>query len=394
MGDGVYERRAAVTDEGGKLNPNALIAIDKTGEVLYNALIKLPPLENNPEIADAIVDWVDSDDNQRTAGAESAHYQGLNPPYRAKNGALNSLDEMLLIKGVTPQLLYGTDRNRNGDADDGGGGSVDRGLIDYITVHSRELNVDSTGTLRIWINGDDVKGVYDALIPAVGKEMAAYSIGAKLYGTTRLDAQGNPISGGGGGGKKGKQQKVRVGDTDELIAAVEKSLEDASTSGKAIASVTDLMSTRITLPRTSGSSGGGGAFGTPQQETVVVNCPLNDQAKLNDLLPPILDKVATKEAVEMVPRLNVNTAPREVLLGLPGLADTDVDAILNARDGVTVDDPAYSSGAWLVTAANLPAAKFKAPNSSSPERRWCTASRPSVTSKAADRSPASRRSST
>src|SRR5262249_18336121 len=59
LGGGAYERRAAVTDEGGKLNPNALIAIDKTGQVLYNALLKLPNM--TPEIADAIVDWVDSD---------------------------------------------------------------------------------------------------------------------------------------------------------------------------------------------------------------------------------------------------------------------------------------------------------------------------------------------
>ena len=96
---------------------------------------------------------------------------------------------------MTPFILYGTDRNRNG-ADDDGGGSVDRGLVDYITVHSRELNVDSTGTLRVWINGDDIKAIYDALIPAVGGEMAAYIIAAKVYGTTKLDSQGNPTTGG------------------------------------------------------------------------------------------------------------------------------------------------------------------------------------------------------
>src|SRR5262249_3226415 len=154
-----------------------------------------------------------------------------------------------------------------------------------------ELNVDSTGTLRIWVNGDDPKAIYQALIGAVGNEMAAYIMAYKLFGQpTRLDANGNPIqsvtlktttqsgsgsgSGGGRGGQAGgkggqqgggtiplsgtmtgKQQKVRVASVDELIAAVEDKLGTTSTSGRAINSLVDLMQTRVTLPRLqSGSS--------------------------------------------------------------------------------------------------------------------------------------------
>jgi hypothetical protein len=364
VGPGVYEQRYGVIDEGGKLNPNALIVLDRTGQVLYNALLKLPNMTE--AIADAIVDWVDADDNVRASGAESSHYEGLANPYRAKNGPLNSIDELLLVKDVTPQLLFGTDRNRNG-LDDDLGGTTDRGWADYLTVHSRELNVNSSGVLRVWINGDDVNAIYKAMNDqGLDGAMAAYIIAAKLYGTTRLDAQGNPISGGGGGGGKGKgkggkkdtkQQKVRVGGADELITAVEKSLETASSSGGRIASIMDLISTRVTLPRT----GESGPFGTgDQQETVVVNCPLNESSRLNELLPSILDLVTTTEPVEMVPRVNAVTAPREVLLGLPGLTETDVDGIINARDGLYSDDPTATSAAWLVTSAGLTTAKFKA----------------------------------
>ena len=149
IGSGAYEQRYGVVDEGGKLNINALIKLDPKGDMLFNALMKLPNMTE--EIADAIVDWVDADDVARRNGAESSTYEGLGQPYRAKNGPLNSLDELLLVRGVTPQLLFGNDRNRNGKEDDSGG-SLDRGWSDFITVHSREINVDSTGVLRVWIN--------------------------------------------------------------------------------------------------------------------------------------------------------------------------------------------------------------------------------------------------
>ena len=186
---GVYEQRYGVIDEAGKLNINAMIANDPKGKALYDALMKLPNM--TPEVADAIVDWVDADDipgnpdtgGGGTPGAESAYYQGLAAPYMAKNGPLNSLDELLLVKGVTPQLLYGTDRNRNGISDDNGS-YLDRGWSDYLTVHGRELNTDSTGALRIWINGDDPKAVYQVLVSTVGDEMAAYIMAWKLLGTS------------------------------------------------------------------------------------------------------------------------------------------------------------------------------------------------------------------
>ena len=92
---------------------------------------------------------------------------------------------------------------------------------------------------------------------------------------------------------------------------------------------------------------------------MVINCPLNDPARRNEILPMLLDKVCTKEAVEMIPRLNVMTATREVLLGLPGLEETEVDAMISAREGLSPDDPATTSGAWLLTQASLTPEKFK-----------------------------------
>ena len=66
-----------------------------------------------PDIADAILDYIDSNEDVRSFGVESDHYLGLSPPYRAKNGPLETVEELLLVKGVTPQLLFGQDVNRN-----------------------------------------------------------------------------------------------------------------------------------------------------------------------------------------------------------------------------------------------------------------------------------------
>ncbi|MBA4189836.1 MAG: hypothetical protein C0467_17780 [Planctomycetaceae bacterium] len=354
-GPGAYEQRAALIDEGGKLNINALIAQDKTGQVLYNALLKIPDM--TPDIADAIVDWVDADDTPRANGAESATYQSLTNPYKCKNGPLNSIDELLLVKGVTPQLLYGTDQNQNGTGDDGGGQSLSRGWSDFLTIYGRELSINSAGQLKVYINGDDVKAIYTAMQNSqIGSELATYIMAVKLFGPTQLDANGNPIQKGKGKGDNPKA--VTLASLDQLTAAVEAKLASSTSSGRAINSVIDLVNTRVTLP-SSGSSSGGKGKGEPPP-TVVFNSPLNDPSRLKELFPTLLDKIATKEAVEMVPRLNVNNAPREVLLGLPGLTDADVDTIVGARDGVLPGTPEFSSGAWLVTAANLTPPKFKA----------------------------------
>jgi type II secretory pathway component PulK len=51
-------------------------------------------------VCNSILDWIDPDDTPRVQGAESDFYQGLNPPYFAKNGPIDDISELLLIKGA------------------------------------------------------------------------------------------------------------------------------------------------------------------------------------------------------------------------------------------------------------------------------------------------------
>jgi general secretion pathway protein K len=58
-------------------------------------------------ISASILDWIDPDDNTHIGGTESDYYQGLTPPYFAKNKPIDDLSELLLVRGVTPEIYWG-----------------------------------------------------------------------------------------------------------------------------------------------------------------------------------------------------------------------------------------------------------------------------------------------
>ena len=104
---------------------------------------------------------------------------------RCKNGPLDSLDELLLVKGMTREILYGTDLNHNGVmAPDGStfGAATDRGLSAFLTIYSREPNRDATGEPLINLNGDDLTVLSDKLSPLVPVELLNFIILMRQYG--------------------------------------------------------------------------------------------------------------------------------------------------------------------------------------------------------------------
>ncbi len=59
-------------------------------------------------VSDSILDWIGPPGGPRAAGAESDYYQGLTPPYNAKNAPIDDIEELQLIKGITPEMFKGT----------------------------------------------------------------------------------------------------------------------------------------------------------------------------------------------------------------------------------------------------------------------------------------------
>src|SRR5690606_38691018 len=69
-------------------------------------LLALPGMTE--DVADAILDWLDADDEPRPLGAEfEDYYLNLQPAYKPANGPIDSIEQLLLVRGVTPQLLFG-----------------------------------------------------------------------------------------------------------------------------------------------------------------------------------------------------------------------------------------------------------------------------------------------
>ena len=61
-----------------------------------------------PELIDSFADWTDKDDTPRMDGAESEdYYETLDIPYRADNDILDTVEELLLVKGFTKTILFG-----------------------------------------------------------------------------------------------------------------------------------------------------------------------------------------------------------------------------------------------------------------------------------------------
>ncbi|HOO17757.1 MAG: general secretion pathway protein GspK [Phycisphaerae bacterium] len=142
--------RFGITPESGKLNLNTADEA-QIAALLNDVLSRLPQVENVPELINALLDWRDADNDTREGGAESDYYNTLEPPYNAKNGPFDSIEELLLVKGFNAAILYGEDVNRNGILDenendgpesfppyDNHDGTLDRGIAHYLTICSRE----------------------------------------------------------------------------------------------------------------------------------------------------------------------------------------------------------------------------------------------------------------
>lgn len=102
LGDGTVVI-TKITDLERKININ--LADDR---ILQQALISMGvDAAETPTVVNSILDWIDPDETTRVGGAESDYYQGFTPPYVAKNGPIDDITELLLIKGVTPELFWG-----------------------------------------------------------------------------------------------------------------------------------------------------------------------------------------------------------------------------------------------------------------------------------------------
>lgn len=140
-----------IADLSGRIQLNKLVdnngKFNQEQKALLRRFLSLEPFgldDNSAEnLLDAIKDWIDPDDDPTRFGAESSYYQGLDPAYLCKNGPMESIGELLLVKGVTHDLFYGT-RGRPG-------------ISSYLAVHGEgQININTAPLLVLESLSDDM----------------------------------------------------------------------------------------------------------------------------------------------------------------------------------------------------------------------------------------------
>jgi general secretion pathway protein K len=129
LGTGEFSYR--ITDEEARVNVN-IATPDRLDRLLQ--CFGVDKIARD-EIVDSILDWIDPNDEHRLNGAESDdYYLKLPTPYRARNAMLESITELLQVRGVTGALFNGLDGKP--------------GLADVLTVKSLgPVNVNTAGPL-------------------------------------------------------------------------------------------------------------------------------------------------------------------------------------------------------------------------------------------------------
>jgi DNA uptake protein ComE-like DNA-binding protein len=154
----------------------------------------------SPEVAAAIVDWRDEDDSVTQGGAEADYYVSLKSPCLPRNGPLLTVRELLMVAGVSPELLLGEDVNQNGLLDageDDGAASfplddrdriLDAGWSGVLTVHSSVRNVTPQGDSPVHLQTatEDTLAAVPGISPELAKAIVAHRGKKKLEGLADL----------------------------------------------------------------------------------------------------------------------------------------------------------------------------------------------------------------
>lgn len=360
--------RFGLTDESAKLNVNVLTVLESSGaglmasvltgeegeeteSIAVSLLMGLPGMTT--DVAEAIMDWIDEDEEPRLTGAEADYYNTLATPYEPANGPLQSVEELLLVRGVTPTLLFGADTNRNGvlDADEqqqfavGIETSGSLGWAAYLTVHGAEVNKRDNGENRVYVNSDDLETLYEDLSAALGDDVyasyiVAYRVGGQTTGGVADTATVNAALGiEGGDDSQGQDTEAQSGGPTVPWSADALNQVDLSAGGGVeLTQILDLIGSTVVI----GEGDDATTFESPFSE---------DPISMSLYMPLLMDALTTQDTFVMPGRININEAPAELLYGIPLWTEETVSLILEARaESEGMDDPNRRFETWPLVA--------------------------------------------
>jgi hypothetical protein len=350
--------RNGLVDESGRLNLNRLLSFELDETQTRELLMYLPDMTE--EVADAILDWIDDDETLRLYGAESDYYTSLDPPYESRNGALESIDELLQIAGVTADLLYGEDANRNGKLDsnendgdanvpfDNSDGLLQPGWAAFLTVNARELNQRADGTERTYINNGVLDELYDSLAEEFDEDIAQFVVAFRMNGVyvdpNDPAAQAEaPASGDSGsatatsGDNSSTESNSRSGNSSQGSGSL---VEAAAEIGNALGGNAQGTVSRGGMDLSKGATYdlkslyeliGAQVEAEVEGQKILLQSPwAADSGSMQSYLPTLLDALTVVEGPELSGRINVNQARIEILLGIPDMTEEIAQAITSS----------------------------------------------------------------
>ncbi len=299
-----------MTDEAGKIDLNT---------ATEDMLMLLPGMTQ--DVADAILDWRNPNTTVSSMGAEDDYYMSLPQPYHCKNSPYESLDELLLVKGVTPELLYGYDHNRNGIIDDKEGasgnlgtainaaGDAGVGFAPFVTVYGIQATVPAANAVA-------------ATPPAASPTTTIVNVNTRIAPNAVTSPLLTVLT-----------TALSASRAQEIFNAT-KEMSNATTNGQPFDNIFDFyFKVKLTVDEF-----------TKIYPQITATAPSASPTTAPSPGP------TPATTTPKIAKVNINTAPRDVLLCLPGLTDSDADAIISHRQSNTSTmssstDP--SNIAWL-----------------------------------------------
>ena len=338
-------------NESAKLNLNTLPLEIEAREGCRKRLTHIPSV--TVHIADAILDWMDEDNVPSQFGAESVWYSANSREGFPKQRRFEDLRELLTVKGITPDLLYGEDLNQNGfqdvhETDLDGDGEFEFGLAGYLTVVSAERNLTDAGLKKININNSNLVQLYRDVAQELGEEEAQFILALRLVGPVypkeppppekpedAFDIRLRRIQ------EAAKRMAAKARSTNSSTPASIGGLDVSGGPNFDFSSLMDLVGA-VARIEVSG-------------EQKLVESPWQ-YVRYRENIDALQGKLSVTSEERIVGRININAAPVEVLESIPSITAAKAKEMVEMR--ATVED--LGATAWLYEKGLANAAQMRA----------------------------------
>jgi competence ComEA-like helix-hairpin-helix protein len=273
-----------ISDEESRLNVNVASA-DELGK-LYGM---------TPDVVAAILAWRTADNTVTPGGAELEYYASLQPPSQPRKGPLQTVRELLMVRGVSRELLLGSDAHQNGmsategdDRDESSLGNLDMGWAGLLTVDSSVKDITASGGDRVNAQTADERSLtgVQGITSEIAKAIVAY---------------------------RGQHEFKTLADLLDVTAAQNQNQLGRGSSGDASGQDQSAQPPNAQSPD-----------GSP-------SAPTGPKVVSEQLLMEIGDDVTVQKGEDLAGVANINTASLDVLACLPGVSRELAQAIISYR---------------------------------------------------------------